>query len=236
MVNTIDAIIVIFLLLGALYGFKRGVIKSSVSFFFFLLVIILAFSLKNPLSEFMYLHFPFFNFTGELAGISVFNILIYEGIAFLIIFGILEVLLKLVIFASGILEKILRLTIVFGAFSKFLGLIFGFIEYYLITFVVLFILANLSFSAPYIEESNLASKILLGTPVLGEVIHDEANAIKEILDLQEVYDDNKEECNKEAFAILIKYNILSVDSAEELINSGKLKIAGAEEIISEYRK
>ena len=236
MVNTIDAIIIIFLLLGALYGFKRGVIKSSVSFFGTLLVIILSFTLKNPLSEFMYMHLPFFNFLFELAGISVFNILIYEGIAFLIIFGILEVLLKLVIFASGILEKILRITIVFGAFSKILGLIFGFIEYYLITFVVLFIFANLSFSASYIEDSNIANKILLGTPVLGDVIADEASAIKEILDLQKIYNDNKEECNKEAFAILIKYNILNIDSASELVSSGKLKIPDAEKIIDEYRK
>ncbi len=236
MVSIVDAIIIVLLLFGALVGFKRGVIKSTVSFFGTLLVIILAFSLKNPLSELMYTYLPFFNFSGKLAGISVFNILIYEGIAFLIIFSILEVLLKVVIFASGILEKILRLTIVFGLFSKILGLIFGFIEYYLIIFVFLFVFSNLSFSAPLIKESDFANKILMGTPFLGDVIKDEATAVKEILELQNKYKDDKEGYNKEAFEILVKYDILSEEMAEKLINKDKLNIDGAMDIINKYRK
>ena len=124
MVSIVDSIIIIMLLFGAVIGFKTGVIKSAVSFLGTLLIIYLAFALKNPISEFMYLHLPFFNFSGDLAGVTVLNVLIYEGLAFLICFAILEILLKVVIFASGILEKILRLTIVFGLFSKILGLIF----------------------------------------------------------------------------------------------------------------
>ena len=236
MVSIVDAIIIVLLLFGALIGFKRGVIKSTVSFFGTLLVIILAFSLKNPLSELMYTYLPFFNFSGKLAGISVFNILIYEGIAFLIIFSILEVLLKVVIFASGILEKILRLTIVFGLFSKILGLIFGFIEYYLIIFVFLFVFSNLSFSAPLIKESDFANKILMGTPFLGDVIENEATAVKEILELQNKYKDDKEGYNKEAFEILVKYDILSEEMAEKLINKDKLNVDGAIDIINKYRK
>ena len=236
MVSIVDAIIIVLLLFGALIGFKRGVIKSTVSFFGTLLVIILAFSLKNPLSELMYTYLPFFNFSGKLAGISVFNVLIYEGIAFLIIFSILEVLLKVVIFASGILEKILRLTIVFGLFSKILGLIFGFIEYYLIIFVFLFVFSNLSFSAPLIKESDFANKILMGTPFLGDVIENEATAVKEILELQNKYKDDKEGYNKEAFEILVKYDILSEEMAEKLINKDKLNIDGAIDIINKYRK
>ena len=124
MVSIIDAIIIILLLFGAVVGFKAGVIKSAVYFLGTLLIIFLSFQLKNPIYVFLYLHLPFFNFGGELAGVTVFNILIYEGIAFLIVFAILEVLLKVVVFASGILESLLRLTIVFGLFSKILGLFF----------------------------------------------------------------------------------------------------------------
>ena len=140
MVSIVDSIIIILLLFGALIGFKTGVIKSAVSFLGTILIIYLAFVLKNPISEFMYLHLPFFNFSGELAGVTVLNVLIYEGLAFLICFAILEILLKVVVFASGILEKILRLTIVFGLFSKILGLIFGFVEYYCIIFACLFLI------------------------------------------------------------------------------------------------
>ena len=62
MVSIIDAIIIILLLFGAVFGFRAGVIKSAVSFLGTLLIIFLAFQLKNPISEFLYMHLPFFNF------------------------------------------------------------------------------------------------------------------------------------------------------------------------------
>ena len=166
MISIVDSIILILLLFGAIIGFKTGVIKSAVSFLGTILIIYLAFVLKNPISEFMYLHLPFFNFSGDLAGVTVLNILIYEGLAFLICFAILEILLKVVVFASGILEKILRLTIIFGLFSKILGLIFGFIEYYCIIFTGLFLISIFNPSTTVIKDSKLASSILNNTPVL----------------------------------------------------------------------
>ena len=87
MISIVDSIILILLLFGAIIGFKTGVIKSAVSVLGTILIIYLAFVLKNPISEFMYLHLPFFNFSGDLAGVTVLNILIYEGLAFLICFA-----------------------------------------------------------------------------------------------------------------------------------------------------
>ena len=199
MVSIIDSIIIILLLLGAVVGFKAGVIKSAVSFLGTLLIIFLSFKLKNPISELMYMHLPFFNFSGELAGVSVFNVLIYEGLAFLIVFAVLEVLLKIVVFASGILESILRLTIVFGLFSKILGLIFGFIEYYIIVFAGVFMLNCFSNTAPLVSQSSLATNILNNTPVLTKYFEEPKKAIDEILQLSELYNDDKEAYNKCAF-------------------------------------
>ena len=187
MISIIDAIIIILLLFGAVFGFRAGVIKSAVSFLGTLLIIFLAFQLKNPISEFLYMHLPFFNFSGELAGVTVFNVLIYEGIAFLIVFAILEILLKVVVIASGILESILRLTIVFGLFSKILGLFFGFIEYYVIIFAGLFMLNCFSNTAFLIKDSSLATSILNNTPILTEQFKEPKAAIDEILSLSTTY-------------------------------------------------
>ena len=187
MITIIDSITIILLIFGAVIGFKKGVIKSAVSFFGTLLVIFLAMALKDPISQFMYMHFPFFNFSGALAGVTVLNIIIYEAISFFIVFSVLEVLLKVVLFATGIIEKLLNLTIIFGLFSKILGLIFGFIEYYIIIFVALFILSNFSNLNPMIEESVVANKILMNTPILKDTIKDEEMAIREIISLKDIY-------------------------------------------------
>lgn len=235
MVSIIDSIIIILLLLGAVVGFKAGVIKSAVSFLGTLLIIFLSFKLKNPISELMYMHLPFFNFSGELAGVSVFNVLIYEGLAFLIVFAVLEVLLKIVVFASGILESILRLTIVFGLFSKILGLIFGFIEYYIIVFAGVFMLNCFSNTAPLVSQSSLATNILNNTPVLTKYFEEPKKAVDEILQLSELYNDDKEAYNKSAFEILIKYNVISKEQATKLLEKDKIKISGAKDILDKYQ-
>lgn len=235
MVSIIDSIIIILLLLGAVVGFKAGVIKSAVSFLGTLLIIFFSFKLKNPISELMYMHLPFFNFSGELAGVSVFNVLIYEGLAFLIVFAVLEVLLKIVVFASGILESILRLTIVFGLFSKILGLIFGFIEYYIIVFAGVFMLNCFSNTALLVSQSSLATNILNNTPVLTKYFEEPKKAIDEILQLSELYNDDKEAYNKSAFEILIKYNVISKEQATKLLEKDKIKISGAKDILDKYQ-
>lgn len=236
MVSIIDAIIIIMLLFGAVFGFKAGVIKSAVSFLGTLLIIFLAFQLKNPISEFLYMHLPFFNFNGALAGVTVFNVLIYEGIAFLIVFAILEILLKVVIIASGILESILRLTIVFGLFSKILGLFFGFIEYYVIIFAVLFMLNCFSNTAFLIKDSSLATNILNNTPILTEQFREPKAAIDEILSLSTTYKNDKDGYNTKALEILIKYNVISKEQAEKLISKKKIDIPNAQGIIDSLKK
>ena len=184
----------------------------------------------------MYLHLPFFNFSGDLAGVTVLNILIYEGLAFLICFAILEILLKVVVFASGILEKILRLTIVFGLFSKILGLIFGFIEYYCIIFTGLFLISIFNPATTIIKDSKLASSILNNTPVLKNTFAGPKAAIDEILELQNTYKDDKTGYNEAAFSILIKYNIITKNQAEKLINTKKIDIKNPYAIIGSTKE
>ena len=84
--NVADIVILILLLFGAIGGFKAGVIKKLADFLGMFIIVILAFYLKNDLSVIMYENLPFFSFGGFIKGIGAINILLYELIAFLIIF------------------------------------------------------------------------------------------------------------------------------------------------------
>ena len=72
----LDAVIILFLLMGAVLGFKRGFIKSLVSLIGIILIVVISYYLKNPIANFMIRHFPFFSFTGKFAGLFALNILL----------------------------------------------------------------------------------------------------------------------------------------------------------------
>ncbi len=233
MLNVIDAIILLFLLMGALVGFKKGVIKSVVSFVGTILVFVLSFALKNPLSVILYTYFPFFN-----VGITVVNILIYEAIAFVIVFAILSTVLGVVIKISGIIETLLKFTIVLGIPSKILGAIFGLLEMYVFIFAALFALSHFNVNNSLITDSKMANWILEKTPFVSHMMEDTYSGIKEIVSLNKNYQNSqdKEKLNQDGLNILLKYNVLSVENANTLLEKGKLKINDAHIIISKYEK
>lgn len=228
--SIIDAVILLFLLLGAVLGFKRGVIKSVVSFVGTILVVILSFWLKNPLSVFLYTYLPFFSFS-----IQAINILIYEAIAFLIVFSILFAILKIVIKISGLLELLLKLTVVLAIPSKILGAIFGFLEYYIFAFIILFILACANINSELIAESKYADLILSHSPILSNIAEDSYNAVKEFTDINKK-NVSVSEKNEEAIQVLLQYNIISEDNLNRLNKKNKFSITNLEEIISNFKK
>lgn len=234
--SIVDIIIVLFLLLGAIIGFKRGVIKSATMFIGSIVVVILAYALKNPVSKLMYTYLPFFHLNGAFEGVTVINILIYEAIAFLIVFSILMALLRILIKMTGIIETFLKFTIILGIPSKILGAIFGLLEEFLYIFVILYFLSHLTFTASYIEESKLGSSILYHTPVLSNVIETSMKSFEEIYGLKEKYNNttNKDAYNKEAFEILLKYSVITPESAKKLIELKKIDIDNADELIKRY--
>lgn len=235
-ITIVDAIIVLFLLMGAVIGFKRGAIQSATMFIGIIFVIILSYYLKNPLSKLMYTYLPFFQFSGTLQGVTVLNILIYEAIAFLIVFLLLNTVLHVLIKVTGILEKILKFTIILGIPSKILGAIFGLLEQFIYVFIFLFLLSRLSFTAEYINQSALSDRILNSTPILSNIVEDSYQSFEEIYSLKDKYANstNKEEYNKEALDILLKYAIISPDGAKKLVDNGKLQIKDANSIIGKY--
>ena len=235
--NIVDVIIILFILLFGVVGFKRGFIKQSVSSIGLIIILIIAFKLKDPLGNFLTLNLPFIPFHGMIKGVTALNIILYQLIAFIIVFTILQVLLMIIIKLSGIVETFLKMTIILGIPSKILGGVLGLIEGFIIVFIVLFILKQPTFNIKEINKSELTPKILNSTPLLSSFSSNTNKAITDILVLANNYKDeeNKNNFNKEAIDIMLKYKIVKVELIEKLDKSDKINISNLDKLLDKYR-
>lgn len=231
-----DVIIILAILMGAVVGFKRGLTTQLVSTIGIILVIVLAFILKNPVSKFMYENLPFFDFGGLLKGLPVLNIFVYELIAFILVLSILAILLKLLLKVTKIFEFLLKLTVVLSIPSKIGGAIVGMIENFIFVFIVLYILNLPIFD--FSINSKYQDKILNNTPILSQMVDKSVKVIDEFSDLKEKYEkeDNSNEFNRETLELFLKYDVIDVDAVETLVKKDKLKIKNADEIIKKYKE
>ena len=220
----VDIIIVIFLALCFLLGFKRGVLTELLSLVGVIAIAVLSYFLKNPISVFLYKYLPFFKFDFILKGAVIFNILLYEIIAFLLVFSILFVLFQLLLNLTKVIDKILAMSIIFTLPSKILGGIIGIIKGSIILFIILCIL-SIPMMPFDVSKSKIGSFMLDNTPLLKDVVKDKLVVFNEISDLTEKYknEEKAKKFNQEALDLMIKYQVVSKENAEDLIKSGKLK-------------
>lgn len=223
--NVVDVIIIALLIVGGVAGFKAGVIKKLTDFIGMFVVIILAFYLKNYISVIMYENLPFFNFFGLINGIDALNILLYEVMAFLVIFIALLFVLKVVLMLTGLVEKILKATVILSIPSKLLGIVVGVIEMYVYLFLILVIVSLPIFDSSFLKNSKMNNFILNNTPVLSSVS-------EEIIDIYgDVYNiiDNRknktnEQLNEEILRVLIDKKVVTKESAKKLVDRNKVHI------------
>lgn len=234
--NIIDVVIILVLLMGAVIGFKKGLTGSLVNFLGFVFVIVFAYLLKNPVSALMYEYLPFFSFGGVIKGVTVLNIALYEFIAFLLVASVLTAILKLIIYATDIFERLLSFTIILGIPSKILGAIIGVLQHYITIFIVLYLLNLPFFNIAIIKESRYNDMILSNTPVLSTMVGDTLDVIYEFADLKDKYEviDDPNQFNLETLDLFLKHKVITVEATKDLIVAGKLKIDGVDSVISKY--
>lgn len=235
--NIVDVIILLTILFGMVAGFKNGFTKQLVSFVGFLLIIFLAFQFKNSLSIWMYKTLPFFNFGGVFKGVVVLNILVYEVLAFLIIFGILSIIFQVVLLVTSIVEKIFDFTIILGIFSKILGAIVGGMQYYLFIFIALYFFSLPIFDSNFLTDSKLKDQILTETPFLNKPVAKAMDVADEFIVLKDKYKYSKDvnSFNLEALDVFLKYKVITIENVDELTHSGKLQINNIESVLLKYR-
>ena len=236
--NIVDVIIIIFVLIGGLLGFKRGAVKEFVSAIGFFVVVVLSFLLKNPLSVIFYENLPFFKFGGIFKGVTALNIALYELIAFLTVALVLTLLWKLVGCASSIVQKIINMTFILGLPSKIIGFIIGVIEYYVLAFIIIYILTIPIFSVKPVLESKGAQGILNETPVISKFVKKSTGFINEFVELRDKYQvtESANEFNYETLDLFMKYDIVDVKSVKKLKEKNKISIDGIDTLIQKYEE
>lgn len=230
----VDVVIILILGLGAITGFKEGALKKLASIIGLVLVVIISFELKNYLSVFFYENLPFFDLWGVFKGIQILNVIFYEMLAFVIIASVLTIVYRLLLGLTGIIEKLLKATIILSIPSKIIGFFVGLFEYYIWIYLFLFILTLPVFNIPQIYESNTAMFIITKTPVLSKYTNQTVviyNDLHQIIDNRE--NKTNEQLNEEAMKLMLEYKIITPSSAQKLVDRNKVSIKDSS-FISQY--
>lgn len=236
--NILDIIIVLILIMCAIVGFKRGAIKEIVSLVGIILVFVISFSLKGVLGNLLCKFLPFFNFAGSIEGLTVLNILLYQLIAFLIIYSLLYSVYMIVVKLSGVVQKLVHMTVVLWLPSKVIGAIVAALTGYIVIFAILLVLLIPLKNSSLFAESSIANYIIYESPVLSSSAEGISSSINEVYQLGEDVSHKRisvNEANLETMDILLKYDIVSPEVARDLVRLDKLDdVSGIDKVIRRY--
>lgn len=232
--NVLDLIILFILLITMFIGYKQGFLKGIISLIGISFITIVSFIFRDNLADILLKVCPFFKFSGEYEGITSLNILIYEGIAFGVIFVFLTSFLLIILKVTGLIQKIIDISIVLTLPSKILSLIVGLVNGIVIVFIMLFIMLNVNSARHLVYNSYISKIILERTAVLSKTTSNNYLAYEEINSSIKncKKEHNKNKCNTSVANTLIKYDIISKDDVEELIIIRKLKGIKRKDLIS----
>ena len=231
----IDIIIILLVLLGGVIGFKEGAIKKLTSAIGLILVVVIAFIFKNKISFYFYENFPFIKLWGVFKGIQVLNVIFYEMVAFLVLASVLAIIYRVLLGITGLIERFLKATVILSIPSKIIGFFVGLVEYYIWVYIILFILTLPIINLREIYTSKTANYILTKTPVVSEYTN---KTLKIYNDIYTIVDNRKdktdEEINEETMDTMLKYKVITVKSAEELIRQNKV-IVNNKDFLEKYK-
>ena len=223
--NLVDLAIVLFLIIGAVLGFRSGAVKTLTSFIGLAVVAVVAFMFKNQLSAILYENLPFFDFFGDVRGIQVINIVFYEVMSFLVLFILLLAMLHIVLVVTGLFELVLKMTVILSIPSKIIGIIVGVLEYYIYAFIILFVVTLPVFHLDIVNESKYGSMILRETPILSDYAYKSVGIYNEIYNIVDNRDKKSEkELNKEILEVMLKNKFITYESAKNLADSNKVEL------------
>ncbi len=222
-VAIVNIVLILIIVAEVISGYKKGFFESGVRLIGLIVAVIGAYLLKNPISVFMYTHLPFFKFKGLFSGVSILNILVYEAIAFLLVFIVLKIIINIVAKITGLVDRILSLIFLMGIPGRILGALVGFIKAIVILYFAIFVFKIGCNMFGFEIKESLADDIV-NMPVLKETFGDSLESLNEITALAKDYEDtkDKEEFNNKAVKILLKYDVITEENLQILIDSGKI--------------
>lgn len=218
MLSLLDVIIIFIIITSGALGFKRGFFKELVLTIGYLILLVIAWHLKDPLANYLSYNAPFL----EFRGLKSLNIIMYQFIAFSLIEFLLLIVFHLILKITSAFEKFLNFTIILSIPSKIAGFILGCAWGVIISYFVCLMFNWPIFNTGIkITESRLKPVILTELPVLnkaGEKFNMAASDIKNI------YTSKKEDKinDQKIINILLKYEIVNEDYIKKLVKLKKL--------------
>ena len=115
-----------------------------------------------------------------------------------------------------------------------IAFLFGLFQGFLIAFFICFLFSTFASTAKIYQDSKYGNQIVSKTPFLSNVVEKTYLSIKNVYDITLEYQNSsdKEEANKKCLEVLLKYEIISKESAEKLSNNGKLGIKNIKDVIN----
>ena len=238
MLNIFDVGIILLLIMFLIVGFKNGVIREAFALIGIIAVFILSFVFKGLLGNLMCIILPFFKLSGIIEGFSVINILIYQIIAFMLVFAILLTIYEIFLKISKFIQKLVNLTIILILPSKLLGAVVSLIKGVIVLFAVFIVLMIPLKNSELFTGSTMVNQILYKTPILSQSSNNYINTVEEIYNLAEKVS-NKEistnDANLELLDMMLKHKIVNKSTVESLVKLHKLDdVNNIETVLQKY--
>ena len=238
MLNIFDVGIILLLIMFLIVGFKNGVIREAFALIGIIAVFILSFVFKGLLGNLMCIILPFFKLSGVIEGFSVINILIYQIIAFMLVFAILLTIYEIFLKISKFIQKVVNLTIILILPSKLLGAVVSLIKGVIVLFAVFIVLMIPLKNSELFTGSTMVNQILYKTPILSQSSNNYINTVEEIYNLAEKVS-NKEiitnDANLELLDMMLKHKIVNKSTVESLVKLHKLDdVNNIETVLQKY--
>ncbi|MBR5370076.1 MAG: CvpA family protein [Bacilli bacterium] len=234
MLNVFSIGIILILIGYIIGGWKNGVVKETTSLIGMIIVFFLSYYLKGIVGNFLCSVLPFFEFDGLVS----LNILIYQAIAFFLLYSIFMGLYSFLLKISNGLQKIVNATIILIIPSKILGAIIGLISGWITMFIILLVLLIPLKDFDQFKDSTMNNIILFHTPVLSDTVKPLTKGALEIYDVSSKIAKKKidtNEANLKSIDIMLKYKLVDKDTIENLIENNKLdKIKNLDSILNNY--
>lgn len=234
MLNIFDVGIILLLIMFLIVGFKNGVIREAFALIGIIAVFILSFVFKGILGNLMCIILPFFKLSGVIEGFSVINILIYQIIAFMLVFAILLTIYEIFLKISKFIQKLVNLTIILILPSKLLGAVVSLIKGVIVLFAVFIVLMIPLKNSELFTGSTMVNQILYKTPILSQSSNNYINTVEEIYNLAEKVSNKKistNAANLELLDMMLKHKIVNKSTVESLVKLHKLDDVNNIEIV-----
>lgn len=237
--NIFDIGILVILIMFFIVGWKKGVIKETVSLVGLIVIFIVAFTFKEEIGNVLCKYLPFFTFEGNIKGLVSLNILIYQMIGFIIIYSVLYAVYQIILKISGIFQKIVNWTLILALPSKLAGAIIGLVEGYLIVFALLLVAIVPLKDHELIRESKLTNFVVYKTPIISNYTSNITDTVTDVYKLVDDLASEKltiNEANLEIIDTMIEYDIVSKKTVEQLVVLDKLKeVKGLDKVLDKHK-